>query len=710
MTLSNDEYVQSTDTGTMSDLVSRASQWGNSSYEASLAGFTAVDACAIDSAAFSAGSNSKYIASAGTLENASATRQVLTLSGASSFSSGTGTTTFENIEIDLTGGSHLDCPAGGTLVLKNCTIKMDAASYITSAGTLNITDCAITGTTDRTSAAIRVTGGTTTLSETTSGATTISGITNTDGANSPGAVFNVSGEATLHLAGGTISGCSIDTDEEILGGGAVAYVSDGTINLSGATVKNCGSGGDLHWTGSPFVVAVSGTMNMTGGAITDCKGTHGGAVCLTSGSSAVNVSGGTISGCTAGNDGGAIYAPGTGAAVAVSGGSITGCSADRSGGAISARWGAVVNVTGGSITGNQVTGASGEAGNMAAIAGFDGSVGTFTISGSPVISGNTNAAGAEADVMAYSSTSLKIGDLGADASVGVTSATASLLVSGAQFADASSGAASSTTNLDMLFNDSDASLHGIPGTGGAITWGTYVCQIRDDATGTVLARYVSLADPCAAVDDNQTIVMLQDVTQTAAITLPAKTFSITIVDSAARKTINRGYTGASLFTTASGTNLTITGIIVDGQKASHYSTTQGGILDVVAGSTFVMDSGCTIQNSKVDLNVWPGGGAILLSGTMEMHDGSLGQGCITTAVWGGFLFQDSGSTFTADGGALNDNAVTDRDSMSGGAIIQNPDGTNITTTLGGTFSATGNRCTGHGSVIHGGGSGSVINI
>jgi hypothetical protein len=706
---------------TMTTWLSSIDQYSNAAYNGILGGFALKDECTLSGATLDPGGTAmnKYFRTSSTV----ADPQILNLTSASSITTGTAAnvTTFTNMTINLTGASHLDCAAAGTMRFVDCTINLSDTSYLTNAGTMSfdgctitvakaasittsgtttLTDCALTGTTDRTSALFSVTGGTTEVA----GTTTITGITNTSGA-SGGSVFNVSA-GTLKLAGGTISGCNIVAPQGINGGGSVAYVGNGTIELSGTTVSGCGNTTKEQYTCCPFVVAGSGTMNMTGGSITNCNGSHGGAVAVIGATSSLNMSGGSITGCAASYDGGALFAMNANATINMSGGSISGCTAKRSGSAISARADTVVNISGGSITGNRLSSTDGMGVSIAAVAGFDG-IGTVTISGGPMISGNTTYAGAAADVMAYSATSLKIGDLTTSANVGITSSTPSLLAQDAQFAAASSGTASSTTSLDKLFNDSTSTLMGTAGTGSAVTWGTYVCQIRDDVTGTVLARYASLAAACAAVDDNQTIEMLQDVTQTAGITLPAKTFTITSMDSSASNTINRGYTGGSLFTTVSGTKLTMKGITVDGQKDTYSSDKPGGVLAVASGSTFVMGSGCTIQSSKASISGGgsTGAGAVYLLGTMEMHDGALGKGCTTTNNYGGFLYQEPGSTFTADGGELNGNSSA----SSGGAIMQATGGV-CTTTLGGTFSATGNSCLANGAVIHGGAAGSAINI
>lgn len=59
---------------------------------------------------------------------------------------------------------------------------------------------------------------------------------------------------------------------------------------------------------------------------------------------------------------------------------------------------------------------------------------------------------------------------------------------------------------------------------------------------------------------------------------------------------------------------------------------------------------------------------------------------------------------------MTGNYCTSTTGGSGACIMQAPSGTNVKTTLGGTFEAYGNYVNGNGSVIHGASTGSVIHL
>ncbi|MDD4381572.1 MAG: SpaA isopeptide-forming pilin-related protein [Atopobiaceae bacterium] len=706
----NSKFVEGSQT-TMTAIKGAASQWASSEYGTSIAGFAMLADGSISGASFSAGTYSKYMCST-PLDGTPTTSYALALDG-TSFASGTGTTTFENMTINLTNGSHLDCSSGGSLVFKNCTITIDGTSYITSAGSLSLdgctvtgskgsatdiqltggtcaltgtdaftgcsidtakaasittsgtttlTDCALTGTTDRTTSLVSLTGGTTTVG----GTTTITGIGDTAN-KTAGAVFNVTGGATLNLAGGTISNCNISAPRDFIRGGAVAYVDSGTINLTGTTVSGCGNGNSSEYSCGPFSVSGTGKMNMSGGTIENCKGSHGGAVSVFSSTGSFSMTGGTISGCSAWFDGGAIFTSvGT---VSVGGtAQITGNSSGRNGAAISARTSSTVTISGSPvITGNNCTGTETTGGStVGAVGGFNaGSHGIFYISGTPTITGNTYKGGTtseeKADLAVYDTTSLKVGDMGAAASVGICSPNANLLKSGVQFATTSPETANTTSGLNTFFNDKNTTggitLIGASGTASAVVWGQGTCQIIRD--GKLVGIYASLTDACASAQSDDRIEVYKSHTLTSAATLPSTVTGVTITTA---PTDTATATGAHVFEPATGES---------DEAAVSRATSYAGTMLSVAGAyetmdNLVIDGASTAASSTV--TIASGASLTLKDAAVQNCRTASGAGAVSVADGGALkvtgLVLLHGNTASAD--TTDDNNV----SLSSGGLIQ----------------------------------------
>ncbi|MCH4277087.1 MAG: hypothetical protein LKF78_07945, partial [Atopobiaceae bacterium] len=159
------EVATDADLASANEVPALQAGWGWSSAAGTVGGMAPTNACAVDAVTLDPGSLSKWFYTAGTTTTTTPAKQSLTFSGASSVSSGTGTTTFTNMTINLTGGSHLDCSSGGSLVFKNCTITIDGTSYITSAGSLSLDGCSVTGS-KGSATDIQLTGGTCALTGT----------------------------------------------------------------------------------------------------------------------------------------------------------------------------------------------------------------------------------------------------------------------------------------------------------------------------------------------------------------------------------------------------------------------------------------------------------------------------------------------------------------------------------------------------------------
>lgn len=107
-----------------------------------------------------------------------------------------------------------------------------------------------------------------------------------------------------------------------MGGGL--YADNSAIEISGGVISGCkeiGAGGGLYVVGS--------TLNIKGGIISECTAADDGSG-LYANKSTINISGGTISGCE-GRWGGGLYAENS-STIEISGGTISGCKVGAGGG------------------------------------------------------------------------------------------------------------------------------------------------------------------------------------------------------------------------------------------------------------------------------------------------------------------------------------------------------------------------------------------
>lgn len=761
-------WAERTTTGptTPSTIVGVSGYWNNTFFQFLLGGVALTGTTSFDAASFSAGSLEKHLT-----QSAYATQPaVLNLTSGSTFTSTSGNLLIENMTVHLSGGSSLST-ATGTITLKNCTVVMDDTSSISVSGTGKIVcdGCTIQGGSINMptgATLLSESGYTNTISDTSitmntsaiknSGTLNLSGMTvNCNNATrSAAAIEAVAG--TVNIADTTIQNCNNTNASAVPGGavcvrsgavvnfgingasdtssitncfaaaantfgdygGAAAFVASGaTFNMEGGTVSACGtvSAPAQYQTGA---FAVVGTFNMSDGTITNCKGSHGGAISLARSGAVANISGGTISNNTCYYDGGGIYVNNN-ARLTVSGGTISGNTAGRNGAAIGHRGSSTIAISGGTITGNNTTGAVSSS-TIGAISGFTtNNYGTVTISGSPTISGNTYAGTTKADLAVYSTNSLMVAGMAQDASVGICSPTATYTASGAQFATSTSTA--TNVNERVFFNDANAALTGVSGGGTIIEWAPTAKYKIVGPNGPT--AYGSLADALvdanAATTDTTIQMLVGSDTLTAQCSVAnVNGRTITLTTAKATDTDGYPYLGAaspgkilrgadygSMFSLTKG-GFTLKDITIDGAKASYSSNASGGIVSAAAGCSIALGSGATIQNSKATAN----GGAFNLAGsgaTMTMAPDSAIKDCLTTATYGGAIFQTSGTTFEATGGSITGCSCPGTNA-SGGAIMQGADYTNMTTILGGTFVGSGNSAYANGTFIHGGGAGSVI--
>ena len=147
----------------------------------------------------------------------------------------------------------------------------------------------------------------------------------------------VNKEATFNMSSGEIRNCVSMND------GVGLYADNSTINITGGTISGCtaviGHGGGLY--------ANNSTINITGGIISGCEGRWGGGLYATN-SSKITITGGTISGCTAAENGGGLYATNS-STITISDGTISGCSAGAGGG-LYAKNSSAITIKGGTIS------------------------------------------------------------------------------------------------------------------------------------------------------------------------------------------------------------------------------------------------------------------------------------------------------------------------------------------------------------------------
>ena len=147
---------------------------------------------------------------------------------------------------------------------------------------------------------------------------------------------------TFNMSGGEIRNCVSMND------GVGLYADNSTINITGGTISGCtaviGHGGGLY--------ANNSTINITGGIISGCEGRWGGGLYATNSSTITisdgTISGSTISGCTAAENGGGLYATNS-STITISDGTISGCSAGEGGG-LYAKNSSAITIKGGTIS------------------------------------------------------------------------------------------------------------------------------------------------------------------------------------------------------------------------------------------------------------------------------------------------------------------------------------------------------------------------
>ncbi len=518
---------------------------------------------------------------------------------------------------------------------------------------------------------------------------------------SGGAMVQNGGVLTL-TQGGTIDGAALFSGLKDGNGGAV-YVDGGTFTMeSGSTV----TGGNITGNGGGVCVS-GGTFTMNGGKISDGNAILGGnGVFVNIGDFVMN--GGEITECGKGSQPGngavMIYksASGDGAGrFVMKSGKIYGNSAEQGAGVFVN--GGIFEMSGGSISENTATGPTGSGGavyvyngsfdmsgnaainnnqsSMDAGGVFVGGIGTFTVSGTPIITGNT-VNGTTNNVYLSDGKTITIGDGGlTGGSIGVT------------VGDMIAGNAVQITDIDVTGAadrfTSDISSYSIEETIATTSGGIAVFLSDADVSyqeSSALARSLgALSDAVSEANtwnEGGTITLMKNIDGTNAvwgtgpITFSGGTDTVPIILNLNGKTIDRGLTEAvsdgQVIVIKSNGNLTI-------KDSSANSDGTSGSGKITGGNV--------AEDSSDSLN---GGGICIEDGSLSLESGSISKN--KAATKGGGVYVDSNGTFTMAGGIISENSITSNNGNAHGGGVYVAGGS--FTMRGGTVSNNGEKSSG----------------
>ena len=296
-----------------------------------------------------------------------------------------------------------------------------------------------------------------TISENTSTSVTyLKGGVQTKAGGNAGAIYAEGTNTRINLEGGTITKNTADAD-----GGAI-YIKKGQATLKAGTISEnkAASGGAVYVTDTEAKLTISGTeltgnsannggaimaanrctVKLESGKISGNTATSSGAGLYISRNTPFTMQGGEISGNTSAGSGAAVYhleSTGT-----YTGGTITGNTSGYNGGGIFGN-GATLELAGVKITGNTAAGAAGVYVNEAA---------TITLSGNTQISGNT-AGGKPSNLYLPGNATFQLGQLSADAKIGVSAVNAFRAISRECETDYTANFVSDKTSLQIQYVD-----------------------------------------------------------------------------------------------------------------------------------------------------------------------------------------------------------------------------------------------------------------
>ena len=530
-----------------------------------------------------------------------------------------------------------------------------------------------------------------------------------------------------HASGGT--GCGV-------------YISGGTFNMYGGSITG-NTATDGRGRGGGVYVTSGGAFKMFGGSITGNKATDGGGVYKIGSNSTFTMTGGSITGNTADDSGGGVYV--NGGSFTMSGGSITGNKADGTGGGVCVNYDGTFNMSNNScITGNTAYHGGGvyvartpdsnnyKPGNFAMSSGtiggtttndanqaqYGGGVyvagaftltggeisgnnanrvsggvyvnadSTFTVSGAPKITNNTQKTTTSSNVYlsrgrGKNAVITIAGKLEDDAKIGVTLTN-----------DYGDNAFTSGWNAKMSSKaPSDYFIFDVGGKGFELSGGEvklsdghshYLCGgstcngsgHEKETSKTTFAKEIRQENGKLYIGDEEwkvrddrywlsagTYYLGTDITPNHKIRIDG---DVTLCLNG--KSITAGYSQEVIY---AGKNFTLTDCANTSGTITHNGSNTGS--GVITNGIFTMYNGNITGNS-----VSGGGGGVFVYGTFTMYGGSISG---NNANWGGGVYINSGCTFTMYGGNISGNSAAngggvylDRNgkfNMSGGSITGN---------------------------------------
>ena len=499
-------------------------------------------------------------------------------------------------------------------------------------------------------------------------------------------------------AGGTVT---LTDDMVATNGNASLSVTNAvTLDLNGHSITHNGngcvinvrSGGDLTLTNSLAAGVVTGgsggvyiygggTFTMTGGTISGNTTKDGGGVYVDS-HGAFTMSGGEISGNTATSRGGGVYVRFY-SSFTMSGGTISGNSASRSGGGVYVCEDVTFTMSGGEITGNAAPEGGGASMYCRSIA----------ISGSPVVSGNTNSFGSANNVYLWARTFHSSG-LSAGTRIGVNTYDTPTLSSPVTIA-------SGTSADDGAYFFSDDPAFAVSATIGTMylvrvptAWDLLQAQLNEGGTVTLASNVTATARDATLKVSNTVTLDLNGHTIDAAghfgvIEVCAGgdlTLTNSVEGAGAITGGGNAYEGAGVEVRAGGV-FTMTGGTISGNSSTYAS-------GVDVNGTFTMTGGTISNNTTTEA----GGGVYVYDGTFTMSGGSItgntasrdvGNAPAAATRDGGGVYIYGDGTFTMTGGTISGNMA---DSGGGGVYV-----------CWGYFTMTGGTITGNAAGDEGGG-------
>ena len=476
----------------------------------------------------------------------------------------------------------------------------------------------------------------------------------------------VTNAVVLDLAGHTLADHGIGYAITVDNGGVLTLTNSvpdagavvGTRYGTGVYVKQGGAftmdGGAITGDGTGVLVGYAGAaFTMNGGAITN-NGESG--VSVYAGSFTMN--GGRIADNETESDGGGVYVFGHGS-FALNGGEISGNSAEDEGG------GAYI------------------------CAGC-----TMTVSGSPVVSGNTLSAGAANNVYLEDGATIAVGALAADASIGVTTAIAPSDGHPVVF---TSGAA--TDDAPYFFSDDDGCFVGMTNgelclaTAPTSPWAWLQCRLDEGGT-------VTLTNDVAAAAGDAYLTVTNPVTlDLAGHTLRHNGNKEAIhVTTGGVLTLTNGVEGAGAVTGGGDHGVYVGSNAVfrlqAGAISGNFTGYGGGGVFVNEYGAFEMTGGAIADNIATN---HAGGGVFVYKGSFTMSGGTISG---NPAGFGGGVFVGDGAIFTMNGGTIADNSASGGDG-GGGARLNGGGGVYVA--LGGSFAMNGGAVSGNSADADGGG-------